>query len=219
MRIATCLSPISGRSGGAAHALQRHRRPAVRQATRNCCMTASASLPGDYDQPPRPASARGWFFTPRTGKTQDRHRSAVPAAPVRKSLPGGHRNLPLESAVLSSSLQPGMAGDGDAPLTYVRFCRENAGHFFSLVFPPTGRTHQIPRHFQDGWRPCSAMSVTDSAPATPSCGCCASAIQFFTPPMAKRRSASCPIPGGKPWGWPRYRWGEAERRSALPPLG
>lgn len=34
-------------------------------------------------------------------------------------------------------------------LTYVRFCRENAGRYFFLVFPQSGRTHQIRRHFQE----------------------------------------------------------------------
>jgi 23S rRNA pseudouridine1911/1915/1917 synthase len=34
-------------------------------------------------------------------------------------------------------------------LTYVRFCRERAGRFFFLVFPQSGRTHQIRRHFQE----------------------------------------------------------------------
>jgi 23S rRNA-/tRNA-specific pseudouridylate synthase len=34
-------------------------------------------------------------------------------------------------------------------LTYVRFCREKDGLFYFLVFPQTGRTHQIRRHFQE----------------------------------------------------------------------
>jgi len=34
-------------------------------------------------------------------------------------------------------------------LTYVRFCREKGGFFYFLVFPQTGRTHQIRRHFQE----------------------------------------------------------------------
>jgi 23S rRNA pseudouridine1911/1915/1917 synthase len=34
-------------------------------------------------------------------------------------------------------------------LTYVRFCRERAGRYFFLVFPQSGRTHQIRRHFQE----------------------------------------------------------------------
>jgi 23S rRNA pseudouridine1911/1915/1917 synthase len=36
-----------------------------------------------------------------------------------------------------------------AALTYVRFCRENNGLFYFLVFPQTGRTHQIRRHFRE----------------------------------------------------------------------
>ena len=34
-------------------------------------------------------------------------------------------------------------------LTYVRFCREKDGLFYFLVFPQTGRTHQIRRHFKE----------------------------------------------------------------------
>jgi 23S rRNA-/tRNA-specific pseudouridylate synthase len=34
-------------------------------------------------------------------------------------------------------------------LTYVRFCREDGGLFYFLVFPQTGRTHQIRRHFAE----------------------------------------------------------------------
>ena len=40
-------------------------------------------------------------------------------------------------------------GRSRAALTYVRFCRENAGRFFFLVLPQSGRTHQIRRHFQE----------------------------------------------------------------------
>jgi 23S rRNA-/tRNA-specific pseudouridylate synthase len=38
-------------------------------------------------------------------------------------------------------------GSSKPALTYVRFCRENAGRYFFLVFPQSGRTHQIRRHF------------------------------------------------------------------------
>ena len=34
-------------------------------------------------------------------------------------------------------------------LTYVRFCRERGGRRFFLVFPQSGRTHQIRRQFQE----------------------------------------------------------------------
>jgi len=34
-------------------------------------------------------------------------------------------------------------------LTYIRFCRQRDGRFFFLVFPQSGRTHQIRRHFQE----------------------------------------------------------------------
>jgi 23S rRNA pseudouridine1911/1915/1917 synthase len=40
-------------------------------------------------------------------------------------------------------------GSRKSALTYVRFCRESAGRCFFLVFPQSGRTHQIRRHFQE----------------------------------------------------------------------
>lgn len=40
-------------------------------------------------------------------------------------------------------------GRSKEALTYVRFCRERQGRFFFLVFPQSGRTHQIRRHFQE----------------------------------------------------------------------
>jgi 23S rRNA pseudouridine1911/1915/1917 synthase len=44
-------------------------------------------------------------------------------------------------------------GQSKEALTYVRFCRESAGRYFFLVFPQTGRTHQIRRHFQEQLAP------------------------------------------------------------------
>jgi len=40
-------------------------------------------------------------------------------------------------------------GKSREALTYVRFCRERDGRFHFLVFPQSGRTHQIRRHFQE----------------------------------------------------------------------
>jgi 23S rRNA pseudouridine1911/1915/1917 synthase len=40
-------------------------------------------------------------------------------------------------------------GKSREALTYVRFCREKDGRFYFLVFPQSGRTHQIRRHFQE----------------------------------------------------------------------
>ena len=51
------------------------------------------------------------------------------------------------SYIIRSNLE--WQGSVKAALTYVRFCRENAGRCFFLVFPQTGRTHQIRRHFQE----------------------------------------------------------------------
>jgi 23S rRNA-/tRNA-specific pseudouridylate synthase len=52
-----------------------------------------------------------------------------------------------KSYIIRSDLE--WQGSSKAALTYVRFCRENAGRCFFLVFPQTGRTHQIRRHFQE----------------------------------------------------------------------
>ncbi|MCU0236005.1 MAG: RluA family pseudouridine synthase [Acidobacteria bacterium] len=51
------------------------------------------------------------------------------------------------SYVIRSALE--WLGRSKEALTYVRFCRERQGRFFFLVFPQSGRTHQIRRHFQE----------------------------------------------------------------------
>ncbi len=51
------------------------------------------------------------------------------------------------SYVIRSALE--WQGQRRDALTYVRRCRENNGRFFFLVFPQSGRTHQIRRHFQE----------------------------------------------------------------------
>ncbi len=51
------------------------------------------------------------------------------------------------SYIIRSDLE--WQGSSKTALTYVRFCRENDGRYFFLVFPQTGRTHQIRRHFQE----------------------------------------------------------------------
>jgi 23S rRNA pseudouridine1911/1915/1917 synthase len=52
-----------------------------------------------------------------------------------------------KSYIIHSDLE--WQGSSKAALTYVRFYRENAGRYFFLAFPQTGRTHQIRRHFQE----------------------------------------------------------------------
>ncbi len=52
-----------------------------------------------------------------------------------------------DSYIIRSDLE--WQGSSKAALTYVRFCREHGGRYFFLVFPQTGRTHQIRRHFQE----------------------------------------------------------------------
>jgi len=51
------------------------------------------------------------------------------------------------SYIIRSALE--WQGSSKPALTYVRFCRESAGRYFFLVFPQSGRTHQIRRHFQE----------------------------------------------------------------------
>ncbi len=53
----------------------------------------------------------------------------------------------LPSYIIRSSLE--WQGKSREALTYVRFCREKDKRFFFLVFPQSGRTHQIRRHFQE----------------------------------------------------------------------
>ncbi|MBU4269099.1 MAG: hypothetical protein KJ808_09685 [Acidobacteria bacterium] len=51
------------------------------------------------------------------------------------------------SYIIRSALE--WQGSCKSALTYVRFCRESSGRYFFLVFPQSGRTHQIRRHFQE----------------------------------------------------------------------
>jgi 23S rRNA pseudouridine1911/1915/1917 synthase len=51
------------------------------------------------------------------------------------------------SYIIRSALE--WQGSSKPSLTYVRFCRESGGRYFFLVFPQSGRTHQIRRHFQE----------------------------------------------------------------------
>jgi 23S rRNA pseudouridine1911/1915/1917 synthase len=51
------------------------------------------------------------------------------------------------SYIIRSDLE--WQGSSKPALTYARFCLESAGRYFFLVFPQSGRTHQIRRHFQE----------------------------------------------------------------------
>lgn len=51
------------------------------------------------------------------------------------------------SYIIRSALE--WQGSCKSALTYVRFCRESSGRYFFLVFPQSGRTHQIRRHFKE----------------------------------------------------------------------
>jgi 23S rRNA pseudouridine1911/1915/1917 synthase len=51
------------------------------------------------------------------------------------------------SYIIRSDLE--WQGSSKSALTYVRYCHEHAGRLFFLVFPQSGRTHQIRRHFQE----------------------------------------------------------------------
>jgi 23S rRNA-/tRNA-specific pseudouridylate synthase len=56
-------------------------------------------------------------------------------------------------------------GRSKEALTYVRFCRESAGRYFFLVFPQSGRTHQIRRHFQEQVAPLAGDVRYGGSPA------------------------------------------------------
>ncbi len=51
------------------------------------------------------------------------------------------------SYIIRSALE--WQGRSKEALTYARFCGERQGRFIFLVFPQSGRTHQIRRHFQE----------------------------------------------------------------------
>jgi 23S rRNA-/tRNA-specific pseudouridylate synthase len=61
---------------------------------------------------------------------------------VTESFPGVR-----PSYIIRSALE--WQGKSREALTYVRFCGEKDGCFYFLVFPQSGRTHQIRRHFQE----------------------------------------------------------------------
>jgi 23S rRNA-/tRNA-specific pseudouridylate synthase len=57
------------------------------------------------------------------------------------------------SYIIRSALE--WQGRSKEALTYARFCGEKGGRFYFLVFPQSGRTHQIRRHFQEQVAPLS----------------------------------------------------------------
>lgn len=69
-------------------------------------------------------------------KVRKRYLAATPAFPGVKP-----------AYIIRSALE--WQGRSRDALTYVRFCRERDGRFYFLVFPQSGRTHQIRRHFQE----------------------------------------------------------------------
>ena len=158
-------------------------------------------LQGGAHQPPRPAGPGAGFF--RQGQAQrGGHEPPVPGAPGPQALPGRHRGFPgvQPSYIIRSDLE--WQGSSKAALTYVRFCAKTHGRFFFLVFPQTGRTHQIRRHFQEQVAPLLGDVRYGGAPPGRSLWLLCFRYSFLHPLMAKKsRSATCPKPGGKPWGW------------------
>jgi 23S rRNA-/tRNA-specific pseudouridylate synthase len=93
--------------------------------------------------------AQGLVFFAKDGATQAAMNRQFQQRRVRKrylvatpAFAGAQR-----SYIIRSDLE--WQGSRKAALTYVRFCRENDGRYFFVVFPQTGRTHQIRRHFQE----------------------------------------------------------------------
>jgi len=72
---------------------------------------------------------------------------------VRKRYLAATRIFPdvRPSYIIRSNLE--WQGRSKPALTYIRFCRERVGRYFFLVFPQSGRTHQIRRHFQERLAP------------------------------------------------------------------
>jgi 23S rRNA-/tRNA-specific pseudouridylate synthase len=75
-------------------------------------------------------------------------------------------------------------------LTYVRFCRENKGLFYFLVFPQTGRTHQIRRHFQEQLVPLIGDHLYGNYPGRAELGLICFYYSFFHPLSGKKIKVS-----------------------------
>ncbi|MFH2108344.1 MAG: RluA family pseudouridine synthase [Chrysiogenia bacterium] len=67
------------------------------------------------------------------------------------------------SYIIRSELE--WQGSSKSALTYIRFCRESRGRYFFLVFPQSGRTHQIRRHFQEKVAPLAGDVRYGNSPA------------------------------------------------------
>lgn len=75
-------------------------------------------------------------------------------------------------------------------LTYVRFCREKDGFFYFLVFPQTGRTHQIRRHFQEQLAPLIGDHLYGNYPGRAELGLICFYYSFFHPFSGKKTTVS-----------------------------
>ncbi|MEI6613356.1 MAG: RluA family pseudouridine synthase [Chrysiogenales bacterium] len=75
-------------------------------------------------------------------------------------------------------------------LTYVRFCREKDGLFYFLVFPQTGRTHQIRRHFQEWLVPLSGDHLYGNYSGQAELGLICFYYSFRHPVSAKKTKVS-----------------------------
>ncbi len=121
------------------------------------------------------------------------------------------------SYIIRSALE--WQGRSREALTYARFCGERQGRFFFLVFPQSGRTHQIRRHFQERVAPLLGDVRYGGAATGASCGCSASSTRSRTRSAAARSGCTtCRRAGGKPWGrlWIPGRQRGRERKFAFP---
>lgn len=75
-------------------------------------------------------------------------------------------------------------------LTYVSFCRENDGLFYFLVFPQTGRTHQIRRHFKEQLVPLIGDHLYGNYPGRAELGLVCFYYSFVHPGSGKKITIS-----------------------------
>ncbi|MCX6553928.1 MAG: pseudouridine synthase [Candidatus Aminicenantes bacterium] len=93
--------------------------------------------------------AQGLVFFAKNKKSEIAMHRQFQHHQVRKRYLAATRVFPdvRPSYIIRSNLE--WQGRSKPALTYIRFCRERVGRYFFLVFPQSGRTHQIRRHFQE----------------------------------------------------------------------
>jgi 23S rRNA-/tRNA-specific pseudouridylate synthase len=93
--------------------------------------------------------AQGLVFFAKDKKSEAAMNRQFQLHQVRKRYLAATAVIPgvQKSYIIRSDLE--WQGSSKPALTYARFCYESAGRYFFLVFPQSGRTHQIRRHFQE----------------------------------------------------------------------